>query len=95
MQQILLMLEAKGDVTAISKLNNYSNADLIPWIELNGNRHEFISAPSPRQRVTHLQYQFLPPALSQKKGKVSSLSTCISSNFTEVLGQDYFSICKK
>ncbi|XP_072251101.1 amine sulfotransferase-like [Leuresthes tenuis] len=70
MQQILLMLEAKGDLTAISKLNNYSNADLIPWIELNGNRQAFISAPSPRQRVTHLQYQFLPPALSQKKGKV-------------------------
>ncbi|XP_040899972.1 amine sulfotransferase-like isoform X2 [Toxotes jaculatrix] len=70
MQQILLLLEAKGDVTAISKLNNYSNADLIPWIEVRGNRQAFITAPSPRLRVTHLPYKFMPPALSQKKGKV-------------------------
>ncbi|KAM9724475.1 amine sulfotransferase-like isoform 1-T2 [Menidia menidia] len=70
MQQILLLLEAKGDVTAISKLCNLSNADLIPWIEVKGNREAFISAPSPRLRVTHLQYRFLPPTLSQKKGKV-------------------------
>ncbi|XP_028281801.1 amine sulfotransferase-like [Parambassis ranga] len=70
MQQILLLLEAKGDVSAINHLNNHSNGDLIPWIELNGNRQAFITAPSPRLRVTHLQHQFLPPALSQKKGKV-------------------------
>ncbi|XP_056236940.1 amine sulfotransferase-like isoform X1 [Seriola aureovittata] len=69
MQQILLLLEMKGDVTAISKLNKFSNADLIPWIEVNGNRQAFITAPSPRLRVTHLQHQFMPPALSQR-GKV-------------------------
>ncbi|XP_047455735.1 amine sulfotransferase-like [Mugil cephalus] len=70
MQQILLLIEAKGDVKAISKQGSYSNAALVPWIELNGNREAFITAPSPRLRVTHLQYQFLPAALSQKKGKV-------------------------
>lgn len=78
MQQILLLFEAKGDVTAISKLNNYSNADLIPWIEVNGNRQAFITAPSPRLRVTHLQQHFMPAALSQRKGKVSSPSRCTS-----------------
>ncbi|TKS81540.1 Amine sulfotransferase [Collichthys lucidus] len=70
MQQILLLFEAKGDVTAISKINNYSSADLIPWIEVNGNRQAFITAPSPRLRVTHLQHHFMPAALSQRKGKV-------------------------
>ncbi|XP_037639598.1 amine sulfotransferase-like [Sebastes umbrosus] len=69
MQQIMLLLEAKGDLTAISKVNNHSNADLVPWIELNGTRETFITAPSPRQRVSHLQFQFMPAALSQK-GKV-------------------------
>ncbi|KAM9852370.1 amine sulfotransferase-like isoform 2-T2 [Aulostomus maculatus] len=34
MQQILLLLEAKGDLTAISTQNSFSNADLIPWIEV-------------------------------------------------------------
>ncbi|XP_054477268.1 amine sulfotransferase-like isoform X2 [Anoplopoma fimbria] len=34
MQQIVLLLEAKGDLTAISKLSKNSNADLIPWIEV-------------------------------------------------------------
>lgn len=72
MQQILLLLEAEGDMSAISSLSRLSNADLIPWIELDGNRQAFIKAPSPRMRVTHLQYHLLPPALSQKKGKVSS-----------------------
>ncbi|XP_068426398.1 amine sulfotransferase-like isoform X2 [Clinocottus analis] len=70
MQQILLLLEAKGDLTAISKLSKYSNAELIPWIELMGNRQTFITAPSPRMRVSHLPFQFMPSALSQKKGKV-------------------------
>ncbi|KAM9852369.1 amine sulfotransferase-like isoform 1-T1 [Aulostomus maculatus] len=70
MQQILLLLEAKGDLTAISTQNSFSNADLIPWIEVNGNRQAFITAPSPRMRVSHLSYQFMPSALSQKKGKV-------------------------
>ncbi|XP_059196201.1 amine sulfotransferase-like [Centropristis striata] len=69
MQQILLLLEAKGDLTTINHLNNHSNADLIPWIEVNGNRQMFITAPSPRLRVTHLQLHFMPSALSQK-GKV-------------------------
>ncbi|XP_070692027.1 amine sulfotransferase-like [Pempheris klunzingeri] len=70
MQQILLLLEAKGDVTAISKHNTKSNADCIPWIELSGCREAFIAAPSPRWRVTHLQHHFMPAALSQRKGKV-------------------------
>ncbi|XP_019946652.1 amine sulfotransferase-like isoform X2 [Paralichthys olivaceus] len=69
MQQILLLLESKGDVTAASKLSKYSNADLIPWIEVKGSREAFIMAPSPRLRVTHLQHQFMPSALSQR-GKV-------------------------
>ncbi|XP_030580560.1 amine sulfotransferase-like [Archocentrus centrarchus] len=70
MQQILLLIEVKGDVTAISKLSSSSNAELVPWIEVTGSREAFITAPSPRMRVTHLQYQFMPRALSQKKGKV-------------------------
>lgn len=69
MQQILLLVEAKGDLAAIS---TFSNSELIPWIELDGRRQAFITAPSPRLRVTHLQYKFMPAALRQKKGKVSS-----------------------
>lgn len=72
MQQILLLFEVKGDVTAVSELNNQCNADFIPWIEVKGSRQAFITAPSPRLRVTHLQYQFMPAALSQRKGKVSA-----------------------
>uniref|UniRef100_A0A3Q3W9E2 Sulfotransferase n=1 Tax=Mola mola TaxID=94237 RepID=A0A3Q3W9E2_MOLML len=67
MQQILLLVEAKGDLAAIS---TFSNSELIPWIELDGRRQAFITAPSPRLRVTHLQYKFMPAALRQKKGKV-------------------------
>ncbi|KAF3691420.1 Amine sulfotransferase [Channa argus] len=70
MQQILLLLEAKGDVTTISKLNNLSNGDLIPWIEIKGGRQSFITASSPRKNVSHLPYHFMPSSLSQKKGKV-------------------------
>lgn len=70
MQQILLLLEANGEVTAKSGVNN--NSDLMPWIEVIGSRQAFIMAPSPRMRVTHLLYQFMPLALRQKKGKVSS-----------------------
>ncbi|XP_067458649.1 amine sulfotransferase-like [Thunnus thynnus] len=70
MQQILRLLDAKGDVTAIRKLNSYFNADLIPWIEVNDSRQTFITAPSPRLRVSHLPYQLMPSALSQKRGKV-------------------------
>ncbi|KAI4811744.1 hypothetical protein KUCAC02_014620 [Chaenocephalus aceratus] len=55
MQQILLLLEAKGDLADISRLSSSSNADRMPWIEM---------------RVSHLLHQFMPSALSQKKGKV-------------------------
>lgn len=72
MQQILVLLEVKGDVTAISN-TNCSNADVLPWIEVTDHRKAFITAPSPRLRVTHLQYQLMPFALSQKRGKVSSV----------------------
>lgn len=78
MQQILLLLEEKGDLTAIRKLDHQFNSDLIPWLEATGNREPFIIAPSPRMRVTHLPYHFMPAALSQKKGKVSSVTRCIS-----------------
>lgn len=70
MQQILLLLEAKGDLIAMSKLCNYCNADLVPWIEVIGNREAFITAPSPRFRVTHLLPEFMPSGLKQKKSKV-------------------------
>uniref|UniRef100_A0A672GLL5 Sulfotransferase n=1 Tax=Salarias fasciatus TaxID=181472 RepID=A0A672GLL5_SALFA len=70
MQQIMLLLEAKGDVSTISKNKGDSNGDVMPWIELTGSREEFITAPSPRLRVTHLQYHFMPAALSRGKGKV-------------------------
>ncbi|CAN9514146.1 unnamed protein product [Ophioblennius macclurei] len=70
MQQIMLLLEAKGDVAAINKNEGYSNADHMPWIEVTGCREDFITAPSPRLRVTHLGYHFMPAALSQGKGKV-------------------------
>lgn len=73
MQQILVLLEANGDVTAITKINN--NSDLIPWIEISGSRQAFITASSPRMRVTHLPYQLMPLALSQGKGKVSYPTT--------------------
>nr|XP_040020222.1 amine sulfotransferase-like isoform X2 [Gasterosteus aculeatus aculeatus] len=68
MQQILLLLEAKGDLTAISKHVKFSNAELVPWIEVKTEK--FIKAPSPRMTVSHLPFSLLPSALSQKKGKV-------------------------
>lgn len=77
MQQILLLLEQKGDVAAISNHSKFSNADLVPWIEVTGNRQTFINAPSPRLRVTHLPHRFVPSGLSQR-GKVSSVNTCIA-----------------
>lgn len=70
MQQILLLLEAKGDVESISKVDNNSNGDLVPWIEVTGQIEPFVKAESPRFRVSHLQYHLMPSALSQKKGKV-------------------------
>ena len=73
MQQILLLIEAKGDITAISPK---PNSEQVPWIELSGQGKEFITAPPPRLQVSHLQYKFMPLALSQRKGKVSSLLVC-------------------
>ncbi|KAM8868948.1 amine sulfotransferase-like isoform 2-T4 [Spinachia spinachia] len=70
MQQILLLLEAKGDLAAISKHSTKSNADLVPWIEVMGYIEVFIKARSPRMGVSHLPFSLLPSALSQKKGKV-------------------------
>ncbi|CAL8248106.1 unnamed protein product [Lota lota] len=65
MQQILRLIEAKGDLTS-----EELNSDQVPWIELLGKGKEFVEALSPRQRVTHLPYHLMPRALSQKKGKV-------------------------
>ncbi|XP_041649036.1 amine sulfotransferase-like [Cheilinus undulatus] len=69
LQQILLLTEAKGDLSSVSP-EGINNADLVPWIEVTGSRKGFISAPSPRFRVSHLPYKFMPAALSRKKGKV-------------------------
>uniref|UniRef100_A0AAV2MBS3 Sulfotransferase n=1 Tax=Knipowitschia caucasica TaxID=637954 RepID=A0AAV2MBS3_KNICA len=70
MQQILLLLQSKGDVERISKTDKFSNGDVVPWIEVKGQVHKFVKAESPRFRVTHLPYTFMPIALSHKKGKV-------------------------
>lgn len=67
LQQILSLIEVNGDVTAT---NDLLTSQRIPWIELIGNEKEFVSAPSPRIRVTHLQYQFMPLGIKKKKGKV-------------------------
>lgn len=70
MQQILLLVEARGDVNAICGKDKLSNADLMPWLELTGHSQVFAAAPSPRLRVTHLPYHLMPAALNQRKGKV-------------------------
>ncbi|KAL6108714.1 uncharacterized protein ACO6RY_11998 [Pungitius sinensis] len=70
MQQILLLLEAKGDLTVINKHSTFSNGELVPWIEVKGYIEAFIKAQPPRMRVSHLPFSLLPSALSQKKGKV-------------------------
>ncbi|KAM8847375.1 amine sulfotransferase-like isoform 1-T1 [Synchiropus picturatus] len=70
MQQILLLIEAKGDVKAIGGKDKLSNGDLMPWLELTGHSQAFAAAPSPRLRVTHLPYHLMPAALTQRKGKV-------------------------
>ncbi|XP_015211049.1 amine sulfotransferase-like isoform X2 [Lepisosteus oculatus] len=67
MQQILTLIEAGGDLSATQ---NQTTSDRIPWIELKGKVHDFVAAPSPRIRVSHLPYNILPEALRQKKGKV-------------------------
>lgn len=67
MQQILLLIHSKGSVSATT---DQQNSDLVPWTELMGSEKQFVSAPSPRLRVTHLQYRFMPLGLRQRKGKV-------------------------
>ncbi|XP_051999288.1 amine sulfotransferase-like [Xyrauchen texanus] len=67
LQQILSLIEVKGDVTAT---NDQLTSERIPWIELIGSHKRFDSAPSPRIRVSHLQYKFMPLGLKNKKGKV-------------------------
>ncbi|XP_036394786.1 amine sulfotransferase-like [Megalops cyprinoides] len=67
MQQILSLIEAKGDVAATM---GQLNSERIPWIELIGSKKEFVSTPSPRFRVSHLAYKFAPQELKQKRGKV-------------------------
>lgn len=70
LQQILCLIEVKGDATAI---NDQLNSDRIPWMELLKSEKQFVSAPSPRIHVSHLPYRFMPLGLKQKKGKVRSL----------------------
>lgn len=67
LQQILSLIEVKGDATAI---NDQLTSERIPWIELMGSEEKFVSSPSPRIRVTHLQYNFMPLGLKKRKGKV-------------------------
>ncbi len=70
LQQILSLIEVKGDVTAT---NDQLNSQRVPWIELLDSEKQFVSAPSPRILVSHLPYKFMPLGLKQKKGKVRSL----------------------
>ncbi|XP_043116448.1 amine sulfotransferase-like [Puntigrus tetrazona] len=67
LQQILRLMEVKGDVTAT---NDQLNSECIPWMELIKSEQQFVSAPSPRIHVSHLPYKFMPFGLKQKKGKV-------------------------
>ncbi|XP_056141804.1 amine sulfotransferase-like [Lampris incognitus] len=67
MQQILMLIEAKGDMT-VNK--HRMNGNAVPWIEARGKVKEFATELSPRVRTTHLQHRFMPLALRQKKGKV-------------------------
>ncbi|KAL7842601.1 hypothetical protein SRHO_G00242900 [Serrasalmus rhombeus] len=67
LQQILSLIEARGDIEAtIDQLTS----EHLPWIELIGNEEKFISATPPRIRVTHLQHRFVPISLRQGTGKV-------------------------
>lgn len=70
LQQILSLIEVKGDVTAT---NDQLNSQRVPWIELLDSEKQFVSAPSPRIHVSHLPNKFMPLGLKQKKGKVRSL----------------------
>lgn len=74
MQQILLLLDSKGDVASIGrsvpKEDMFSNGDLVRWIESAGSIQKFIDADSPRYNVTHLPYHLMPKTLHQSRGKV-------------------------
>ncbi|XP_076135766.1 amine sulfotransferase-like [Alosa pseudoharengus] len=69
MQQIILLIEAKGKVKASS---GQSNSERMPWIEVQGSEMAFVGAPlsSPRLRVTHLPYELIPTGLRQKRAKI-------------------------
>ncbi|XP_076837690.1 amine sulfotransferase-like [Brachyhypopomus gauderio] len=67
LQQILSLMEAKGDVTGTQ---DKMTSERIPWIELIGSEEGFVSSPSPRLRVSHLQYKFMPLGLREGKCKV-------------------------
>ncbi|XP_063055690.1 amine sulfotransferase-like [Engraulis encrasicolus] len=85
MQQILLLIEAKGDVSAAA---GRPNAERMPWIEVQGGERGFVEAPlsSPRLRVTHLPFKLLPAGLRQKKAKIIYLAR----NPKDVLVSYYF-----
>uniref|UniRef100_A0A8C6S7B9 Sulfotransferase n=1 Tax=Neogobius melanostomus TaxID=47308 RepID=A0A8C6S7B9_9GOBI len=70
LQQILLLLDSKGDMDSIAKKAVFSITGLVPWIESNGQVQMFVKAESPRYRVTHLPYHLMPKELILKKGKV-------------------------
>uniref|UniRef100_A0A8C6V418 Sulfotransferase n=1 Tax=Neogobius melanostomus TaxID=47308 RepID=A0A8C6V418_9GOBI len=69
MQQILLLLESKGDLDSICKEDSL-NGQLVPWIEVQGKVQEFVRAKSPRYNVTHLPFHLMPQALRRRTGKV-------------------------
>uniref|UniRef100_A0A673KLV8 Sulfotransferase n=1 Tax=Sinocyclocheilus rhinocerous TaxID=307959 RepID=A0A673KLV8_9TELE len=56
LQQILSLIEVKGDVTAT---NDQLNSERVPWIELLDSEKQFVSASSPRIHVSHLPYKFI------------------------------------
>ncbi|KAL7851755.1 hypothetical protein AOLI_G00221110 [Acnodon oligacanthus] len=67
LQQILSLIQARGDAEAIK---DQLNSERLPWIETIGNEKKFLSAAPPRFRVTHLQHRFVPLSLRQGTGKV-------------------------
>ncbi|KAG2468622.1 ST3A1 sulfotransferase, partial [Polypterus senegalus] len=66
MQQIMSLIEAKGDFNATF---NMTTADRVPWIEANGTIEKFASLSPPRIHVSHLPWNYMPKELRQKKGK--------------------------
>ncbi|XP_042565185.1 amine sulfotransferase-like isoform X1 [Clupea harengus] len=69
MQQIIILIEAKGNAMATA---GKPNCERMPWIEVKGSEETFLQAPlsSPRLSVTHLPYRLLPVGLRQKKAKI-------------------------